>query len=158
MKLFSQSELVKYFGNPTPSGSAYLTKIELPYPMYYDKQEVRYMRCHKLVSDAFAKVFKDILSYYGKSKIHELEIDDYGGCFNYRMMRGSTKKLSTHSWGIAIDLDPNRNTLHQTHKTAQFAKPEYKKMIDIFYDHGFLNLGREKDMDWMHFQYGLIPK
>jgi hypothetical protein len=28
---------------------------------------------------------------------------EYGGCFNWRSQRGATR-LSTHCWGIAIDL------------------------------------------------------
>jgi hypothetical protein len=156
-KIFTQDEMFKYFGKPNNTGKGYLVTIELPYTMYYDKNPVKKMSCHKSVAKAFLNVFNDLLSHYGEKKINELEINDYGGCFNYRLMRGSNSKLSMHSWGTAIDLDANRNTLKETSKTARFARPEYKPMIDIFYKHGFISLGREKNYDWMHFQYGLIP-
>ncbi len=109
------------------------------------------MQCHKLVADNFKSVFDDLLKHYGLSKIQELGIDLFGGCFNYREKRGGST-LSMHSWGIAIDLDPLRNKLKESKKTARFARPEYKPMIDIFYKHGFISLGVEKDFDWMHFQ------
>lgn len=154
LKIFNQKEMEKYFGKADPQGS-YLTMIDLPYTMYYDKQPVNKMRCHKKVAQAFTNVFKDLLATYGESKLNELEITDFGGCFNYRLMRGSNSKLSSHSWGTAIDLDANRNTLKENHTTARFARVEYKAMIDIFEKHGFASLGRLQDRDWMHFQYGL---
>jgi len=148
----TQSAIKKYgFPNENPN---YLTVLNLPYPMRlaWDKNVfVKKITCHKLVSDKLELIFKDILNHYGINKIKELEIDIYGGCFNFRKMRGGND-YSRHSWGIAIDLDPERNLLKETSKTARFARPEYKPMIDIFYRHGFVSLGREKNYDWMHFE------
>ena len=67
-------------------------------------------------------------------------------------MRGSTTKWSRHSWGIAIDLDPARNGLKTKKPTAQFSKPEYKPMLDMFARNGFISYGVDKDYDWMHFE------
>ena len=140
------------YGVPNEAGT-YLTTIILPYPFLYDGKPVSKMRCHKLVADKFLAVFNDILTHYGLEEINKLGINKYGGCFNYRKMRGGSQ-LSRHSWGVAIDLDPQRNLLKETSATARFARPEYKPMIDIFYKHGFVSLGREKNYDWMHFEIG----
>jgi len=151
--MITTSQAIKDFGKPNEKGT-YLTTINLPYPMRlaWDKNtKVKTMRCHKLVAANFTNVFKEILEHYGLEKIQELGIDIYGGCFNFRKMRGGND-YSRHSWGIAIDLDPERNLLHETKKTARFARTEYKPMIDIFYKNGFLSLGVEKNYDWMHFE------
>jgi hypothetical protein len=108
------------------------------------------MSC-KDVADKFLSVFNDLLDHYGLDEIQRLGIDLYGGCFNYRKMRGGSS-WSKHSWGIAIDLDPARNLLRESARTARFARQEYQPMIDIFYKHGFVSLGVEKNYDWMHFE------
>lgn len=151
--MITTAQAIKDFGKPNEKGT-YLVTINLPYPMRlaWDKNtKVKTMRCHKLVASNFIAVFKDLLDHYGLEKIQELGIDLFGGCFNFRQMRGGSD-YSRHSWGIAIDLDPERNQLHENKTTARFARPEYKPMIDIFYKHGFLSLGVEKDYDWMHFE------
>lgn len=151
--MITTKQAIATYGKPNQQGS-YLTTIKLPYPMrlaWDTKTKVTKMRCHKLVADDFLGVFNDILEHYGYEKIVELGIDLFGGCFNFRAMRGGSD-YSRHSWGIAIDLDPERNKLKETSKTARFARPEYKEMIDIFYRHGFVSLGREKNYDWMHFE------
>ena len=142
------------YGEPNETGAGYLVTINLPYPMRlaWDLDtKVKRMRCHKLAADAFRNVFDDLLAHYGMAEIERLGIDLFGGCFNYRKMRNGSE-WSKHSWGIAIDLDPARNRLRETSKTARFARPEYQPMIDIFYTHGFINLGVEKNYDWMHFE------
>ena len=151
--MLNTKQIIQIYGQPNQQGS-YLTTIKLPYPMrlaWDKKTKVNTMRCHKLVAQNFTNVFNELLTHYGLAKIQELGIDLFGGCFNFRAMRGGSD-YSRHSWGIAIDLDPERNTLKETSKTARFARPEYKPMIDIFYKHGFVNLGVEKNYDWMHFE------
>lgn len=152
--MITQKRLKEKYGIPNKTGRGYLTVINLPYPMFLNWSTSTYvtkMSCHKLVADKFKAIFSEILEVYGLEEIKRLQIDDFGGCFNYRLMRGGSE-LSVHSWGLAIDLDPDRNLLKETSKTARFARAEYKKMIDIFYKHGFESLGREKNYDWMHFQ------
>lgn len=153
--MITTAQLNAKYGIPNPTGRGYLTTITLPFKMrvaWDRKSYLTKIQCHKLIADRLVDVFTDILDHYGYTKIVELGIDLYGGCFNYRLMRGSTSTLSRHSWGTAIDLDPDRNLLHETSKTARFARPEYKPMIDIFYKHGFISLGRERNYDWMHFE------
>lgn len=152
--MLTTQQATKKYGTPTVTGAEYLVTLELPYPMRlaWDLDtKVNKMRVHKLIKDNFKGVFDDLLAHYGYEKLVELGIDLFGGCFAYRKMRGGSS-WSKHSWGIAIDLDPVRNQLHETSRTARFARPEYKPMIDIFYKHGFIGLGPEKNFDWMHFE------
>jgi hypothetical protein len=152
--MLTTQQATKKYGTPSITGAEYLVTLELPYPMRlaWDLDtKVNKMRVHKMVKDNFKGVFDDLLAHYGYEKLVELGIDLFGGCFAYRKMRGGTS-WSKHSWGIAIDLDPVRNQLKETSRTARFARPEYKPMIDIFYKHGFIGLGPEKNYDWMHFE------
>jgi len=151
--MITTSQATNKYGVPSKNPN-YLVTLKLPYPMRlaWDKNvKVNKMQCHRLVHDKLSAIFNDILAHYGYEKIVELGIDLFGGCFNFRTMRGGSEP-SRHSWGISIDLDPERNKLKETSKTARFARPEYKPMIDIFYKHGFVSLGREKNYDWMHFE------
>ena len=151
--MITTAQAIKDFGFPSENPN-YLTTIDLPYKMRlsWDKNiKVEKITCHKLVAKNLTDILKDILAHYGYEKIVELGIDLYGGCYNFRKMRGGND-FSRHSWGIAIDLDPERNQLKETKKTARFARLEYKPMIDIFYKHGFLSLGIEKGYDFMHFE------
>jgi len=152
--MITTKQLIQKYGKPTLNGEDYLVRIKLPYPMRlaWDLNvKVNRIAVHKNIQDNFLGVFTDLLECYGYDRLVELQIDVLGGTFNFRKMRGGSD-FSRHSWGVAIDLDPTRNLLKETNRTAIFARPEYKDMIDIFYKWGFVSLGREKNYDWMHFE------
>ena len=167
--MLTSTEIASKYG--TAGDSARLTSITLPYPMelaWVPGQMVNKITCNKGIAKQLLQVFNDILAHYGLEKIKALGIDQFGGCVNVRPQRGleakyaalmkagkvseAQKYLSRHSWGVAIDLDPLRNTLKETSKTARFARPEYKAMNDIFYKNGFIGYGRERNNDWMHYE------
>lgn len=145
-----QSECEKFYGKV----GANQTLLVLPYRMRlaWDlATEINRFSCHERVHDAFRRVFDKTLSEYGEARISQLRLDLFGGCLNVRKMRGGTQ-MSMHSWGIAVDLDPERNTLRMTHATATFARPEYEPFWRIVESEGLVSLGRLRDFDWMHFQ------
>lgn len=151
--MLTDQQIIAKYGQPGDPQN--LTMIQLPYKMRvaWDlKIIVTRIQCHKLIALPLTKVFTELLAAYGFEELRKLGIDLYGGCVNVRLMRGSKTKWSRHAWGIAIDLDPARNKLKETHKMARFARPEYKQMIDIFYANGFVGLGPEQDRDWMHWE------
>jgi hypothetical protein len=155
MKQYSNAEMIEIYGKPNQSGT-YLASANIPFPLiiaWDHSQTVSRIRCHKLEVANVEAIFNHILAAYGLEKIQLLGINLFGGCFNYRPMRGGST-WSRHAWGTAIDLDPEHNQLHQQGNSARFAKKEYERMIDIFENYGWLNLGRLKNYDWMHFEKG----
>lgn len=130
-------------------------KLIMPFPMRlaWDPQKtIKSYSCHEKVHDAMLQVWNNVFDYYGYEKIKELRLDLFGGCLNVRKMRGGSS-YSMHSWGIAIDIDPDRNQLKWGRDKATLDDPEYKKYWEFVYDTGAIGLGPERDMDWQHFQY-----
>jgi len=86
--------------------SKYLCRAKLPFPLrlsWDPDQEVKSILCHVELKEIFPEVFRAIENQGMKNKVRT-----YGGCFNFRSKRLGSK-LSTHSWGIAIDLNPETN-------------------------------------------------
>lgn len=98
--------------------------------------------CHKLLVPTIQGIFSEMVS-----KGLSVQIKTFGGCYAYRSQRTGTK-LSTHAWGIAMDLNPESNeqgTMGNMHPG----------IIKLFRDAGF-----EWGGDWplprqdpMHFQF-----
>lgn len=161
--MLNTQQLINKYGKPGDASK--LTSITLPYPMRVawlpDAKPITKIPCNKGIAQPLLNVFNDLLNHYGYEKIKELGIDLFGGCVNVRPKRGLENKyavtknpeyLSRHAWGTAIDLDPARNGLKTKSPIAQFSKPQYKAMNDIFYKHGFIGYGRQRNNDWMHFE------
>lgn len=148
------SELVRFYGEVGTNQ----TTLDLPYEMKlaWDLgKKIKRITCHVKVKDSLERIFKKTLEHYGLEKIQELRLDVFGGCLNVRKMRGGSS-YSMHSWGIAVDLDPDRNQLKWGRDRAVFAKPDYEAFWKIVEDEGGVSLGRERNMDWMHFQFSRL--
>ena len=146
----SYSTIENYYGK---AGTNQITvRIPFPFRLAWDKGViVKRITCHQLIADSLRNILEKLLEHYTISGLQKLGIDLYGGCFNQRKMRGG-KKASTHSWGAAIDLNPEANQLRWNSQRAVFAKQAYAYLLKVFADEGWISLGVEKDYDWMHFQ------
>lgn len=77
-------------------------------------------------------------------------LDNIGGTFQYRNI-ARTSRLSTHSFGIAIDINVKSANYWQWNKNYKNQIPE--KIVHIFEKHGFVWGGRWEHFDTMHFEY-----
>jgi hypothetical protein len=72
----------------------------------------------------------------------------YAGCYNPRPMRGGNRP-SKHSWGAAIDMDPDHNGLKTSWPVAASMPIE---VMEEFAREGWIGLGWQIGRDSMHFQ------
>ncbi len=83
--------------------------------------------------------------------------ENISGTFNWRTISGS-KRLSPHSFGIAIDINVNYSNYWKWDEPMPFGKIKYKnriplEIVDIFEKHGFIWGGKWYHYDTMHFEY-----
>ena len=146
----SDSSLEQFYGEV----GKHQVRLQLPYPhrLSWEKRSiVRSLFCHEKVKDSLNTVLTNVLNHYGLDEIKRLRLDIWGGCLNVRKKRGGST-WSTHSWGIAMDYDPENNALRWGRDKAAFARPEYDKWWQFWEEEGWVSLGRTKNFDWMHIQ------
>lgn len=134
------------------------TKLDLPYKLklaWSTNVELGKITCHRKVAESLHNIFENTLKTYGQKEITTLRLDIFGGCLNVRKMRGGSA-WSIHSWGAAIDLDPDRNQLKWGRDKASFGKKEYNEFWNIVEKEGWVSLGKERNFDWMHFQAAVL--
>jgi hypothetical protein len=80
-----------------------------------------------------------------------------GGAFFWRNIAG-TSRLSPHSWGIALDLNPRHGSYWRDRKAGgsevEAMRNNYpQEIVDLFEKHGFIWGGKWSHFDLMHFEY-----
>lgn len=154
-----QSECAAYYGDPRGANgkasskweAANLVYIAPPFKMQMGDIKITRLRVHKKVAESLVRILNKIWDAAGKSqsKIDEWGASQFGGAYNYRLMRGGAA-LSMHSYGCAIDLDPARNGFHDA--TPNFAN--IPQVVAAFESEGWTWGGRWRGLscDGMHFQ------
>lgn len=131
-----------------------LTSITPPFRMkiaWGDKREIRGVRIHKKCAPSLKEILERTFDLYGRDQaaIEKVGLHWYGGAYNYRLARGSLR-LSTHSYGAAIDLNPASNPLGRAWVPRQGMID--LRVVDIFEEAGWVWGGRWSRPDCQHFQ------
>jgi len=84
------------------------------------------------------------------------DVTKFAGCWVARFKRGKAggteKDLSNHSWGSAIDVNPQQNWLGKT-PAAEGEPGSVLRLVPIAEANGWAWGGRWKTPDGMHFEY-----
>ena len=136
-------EIIDTFGNldDLQFEAKNVVLFNLPYPLLYEGTPVTRARCHRLVVENFEKAFEDI-----KAAGLENQVKNYSGIYARRSIRGAGSHPSTHSWGIAIDLEAEKYPLGSSSRFPD-------EVVRIFQEVGFFYGGDFRSRkDPMHFQ------
>ena len=148
------NSMVNFYG---PVGQN-TTSLEIPYHMklaWAKNTTIKKFTCHEKCAKSFYAVLENVLKTYGEKEIQRLGLDLFGGCLNVRKMRGGSA-FSTHSWACAIDIDPDHNQLRWGKDRAKMAHPDYNDYWKFVEAEGGISLGRERNMDFQHWQFARL--
>lgn len=145
---YGYDEIIATYGDPTRFVSnpgvweaKILDAFELPFSVTFGGARVTHMRAHKLAVPVFKAVFADIKA----AGLTEL-VQEFNGLYAFRTKMTNHVHLSTHVWGIAIDLNASKFPLGSTAR-------QDGRLIDIFVAHGFTYGGDfHGTKDGMHWQ------
>lgn len=166
-----QRDCDKFYGDPrSASGVSASHSWELqnlvyftpPFQMTYEGRPIKRFSVHIKCHNAFNAVFNNMLkaSNNDYEKLKYWGVTKFAGCYNYRLMRGGSS-LSMHSYGIAIDLDPENNSFGD--RTPRFA--QFPEVLKAFADEGAVWGGDwngnkdtldERRCDGMHWQFARL--
>lgn len=159
--------LVRYYGTPWKVISDdkivlhprfdrdYITRVPVPFDLFMAGQRIKAVAVHKRLFDSTSEILAQIEKELSPKEMDFFGINQYGGGFNFRDMRGSkggrVSDLSLHAYGAALDFSPTKNPLGKAYNSAEKMMP--LEVIEIFHKQGWVWGGQfKKRPDCMHFQ------
>lgn len=155
-----QSELRAKYGIPAYSGkfAQNMTNVYLPYTMWMDDIKITKFKMNKDCAESLTRIFNYIWEENDKDikKIKDQKLDVWSGTWNIRPMRGG-HTLSTHSYGLAIDIAAPWNELGKKPGYNKFSFTKDSVIVKAFKEEGWIWGGDwESRPDGMHFQAARI--
>ena len=137
-------DLLEMFGEPGDTSD--FVKRPFPFTLYLNGDKSK--PCvnfygNRYIADSVIDAYQEILDIYGLDFIREHNLDEYGGCYNYRKARG-LNKLSVHSWALAVDILPSLG------KMGEPSRLPYH-FVQAFLNRGWFWGGFYELHDSMHF-------
>lgn len=142
-------EILRVYGDPLSQHfvSEHLKSFEVPFPLkasWNPEVKFKWIVLHKYVGDAVVDALREIMDYKGLEYLQENGFDVTGGTYNCRKKTGGTR-LSTHAWGIAIDMVPHLGLFGKKSYVPDFIVRAFKRR-------GFIWGGDWQLKDAMHYQ------
>lgn len=138
----------EFYGEP---GKVPIVRIKPPYRMflYNGPDVIDGIAIHSKCAESLQSILESLIEIYPTALGREAAgIDKFYGSYVNRAQRGGTQP-SKHAWAAAIDLDAHRNGLHTSWPTKGHMPLQ---VIEVFAQHGWINLGPVIGRDAMHFQ------
>lgn len=160
-----QKDLKTFYGNPDRNGDGRadlqwerenLIRVLPPWPMvaaWAPDTPIKSFWCHLKCAPSLQTVLTDIWRNVYSQNLSGIQHDGlhlFGGCYNFRMVRGGTM-LSVHAYGAAIDLNPEDNPLGDPWNPAKRGGMP-QSVVAAFERQGWEFGGRWKRPDAQHFQ------
>jgi hypothetical protein len=127
-----------------------LVTVQIPQIKNLPPYRTSKITVHKLVAAQWQKLFNE----WDKAGLTPLLLT-YDGSYNPRLIRGSADQLSTHAYGIAVDLNVEWNKLGAI-PALKGQKGSVRELVGIANKLGFYWGGHFSRKDGMHFEISKI--
>ncbi|MEO6204544.1 MAG: M15 family metallopeptidase [Mycobacteriales bacterium] len=102
--------------------------------------------CNKAVLPHLRAAMQEVTARGLGSLVHTADFQRQGGCWSPRVVRFGAGQISSHTWGIAVDINVDNNPLGATPR-------QDPRLVTIMAEHGFFWGGHFLRPDGAHFEW-----